>query len=364
MIIGQLNHTSYLLGFSLAFAISAGLTPMVRRYAIAHGIMDRPKDPRKIHRLPIAYLGGLAIFAGFVLTVMLSLPINRQLVALLSGCLILVTVGVIDDVRGLSPWTKLVFQFLAAAVALAGGIGITSFTDPFGGEVLLTAGRFSLSLGGIRFHITPIANVLSLVWMVGLANTVNFLDGLDGLASGVSGIAATVMFALAVGPRVHQPGVAMLAIILAGATFGFLPYNFFPARIFMGDSGAYFLGLTLAMLAIYSGAKLATAALVLGFPIIDMLWAVIRRLATGRSPFKADRGHFHHLLLDAGMTQREAVLTLYAVAAGFGTIALLIGSFAKLIALVGLVFLMGGAIAFLVLSAWYKQRKDARGKSM
>ncbi len=360
MIIGELSHTNYLLGLGLAFAISAVATPLVRRYAIAHGIMDRPADPRKIHRKPVAYLGGLAIFAGFAITVLVSLHINRQLAALLLGCLILVVVGVIDDMRGLSPWTKLVFQFIAAAVALAGGIGITSFTNPFGGAVLLTAGRFALTVGPVHFHITPIANILSLLWMVGLANTVNFLDGLDGLASGVSGIAATIMFALAVGPRVHQPAVAMLAIILAGAAFGFLPYNFYPARIFMGDSGAYFLGLTLAMLAIYSGAKLATAALVLGFPIVDMLWAIVRRLATGHSPFMADRGHFHHLLLDAGMSQREAVLTLYAVAAAFGIVALMIGSFAKLIALVGLVFLMGLAIAFLVLNEWYKQRRGAR----
>jgi UDP-GlcNAc:undecaprenyl-phosphate GlcNAc-1-phosphate transferase len=359
VIIGQLNQSNYIIGFGLAFAVTAAVTPWVRKYAISHGIMDKPSDPRKIHGAPVAYLGGLAIFAGFVVAVLLSLPVNRQLSALLLGCLILVVVGVIDDMRGMSPWTKLVFQFFAAAVALAGGIGITSFTNPFGGVVMLTAGRFALSLGQVHFHITPIANALSLLWMVGLANTVNFLDGLDGLASGVSGIAATIMFALAVGSRVHQPGVAMLAIILAGAAFGFLPYNFYPARIFMGDSGAYFLGLTLAMLAIYSGAKLATAALVLGFPIVDMLWAVIRRLATGHSPFKADRGHFHHLLLDAGMSQREAVLTLYAVAAAFGTIALMIGSFAKLVALVGLVFLMALAIAFLVLSEWYKQRRGA-----
>lgn len=356
MILGQANHANYILGFGLAFAVSAAATPLVRKYAVKHGIMDKPAG-RKIHSKPVAYLGGLAIFAGFVVSVLVSLPINRQLTALLLGCLILVAVGVIDDRRGLSPWTKLVFQFFAAAVALAGGIGITSFTNPFGGVVLLTAGRFAINLGPIHIHVTPLANALSLLWMVGLANTVNFLDGLDGLASGVSGIAATIMFALAVGPRVNQPGVALLAIILAGAAFGFLPYNFFPARIFMGDSGAYFLGLTLAMLAIYSGAKLATAALVLGFPIVDMLWAIIRRLATGHSPFMADRGHFHHLLLDAGMSQREAVLTLYAVAAAFGTIALMIGSFAKLVALIGLVFLMGITIAFLVLNEWYKQRK-------
>jgi UDP-GlcNAc:undecaprenyl-phosphate GlcNAc-1-phosphate transferase len=339
----------YLLGFGLAFAVTAGVTPLVRRYALAHGIMDVPNDERKIHKRPVAYLGGLAIFVGFVVAVLALMPMSRQLGALLAGCLILVIVGVIDDIRGLSPWVKLVAQFVAAGVALAGGIGITSVTNPFGGTIDLSWGRMSFDLLGMHFHFTPIANALSLIWMVGLANTVNFLDGLDGLSSGVSGIAATVMFAVAVGPHVHQPLVALLAIILAGAAFGFLPYHFYPARIFMGDSGAYFLGLCLAMLAIYSGAKLATAALVLGFPIVDALWAVLRRVARGRSPFRADRGHFHHLLLDAGMSQPRAVVTLYIVSVVFGSVALVSSSLVKLMAFGALVTLMAFAIAGLII---------------
>lgn len=347
----------YLLAFGLAFAVTAGVTPLVRRYALAHGIVDAPSEERKIHKRPIAYLGGLAIFAGFLAGVLVLLPINRQLGALLAGCAILVVVGVIDDMRGLSPWVKLGFQFVAAGVALAGGIGITHITNPFGGTIDFTAGRFAVDLLGFEFHITPIANAISLLWMVGLANTINLLDGLDGLASGVSGIAAFTIFLLAVGPRVEQPVVALLAIILAGAAFGFLPYHFYPARIFMGDSGAYFLGLALAMLAIYSGAKLATAALVLGFPIIDAVWAMTRRLAKRKSPFRADRKHFHHLLLDAGMNQRQAVLTLYAVAAVFGAVALMSSSFEKLIALIVLTFLMAAAIGGLVWRDWVRRRK-------
>jgi UDP-GlcNAc:undecaprenyl-phosphate GlcNAc-1-phosphate transferase len=324
-------------------------TPLIRRYALRRGIVDRPSEPRKIHTHPIAYLGGLAIFAGFLLAVVLFMPLSRQLAALVAGCGILVLIGVVDDIRGLSPWTKLIFQFVAAGVALAGGIGITYLTNPLGGTIDLTYGRVAFVVGGWQFHITPIANLVSLLWMVGLANTINFLDGLDGLASGVSGIAAFTVFLLSVGPRVNQPLVALLAIILAGAAFGFLPYHFYPARIFMGDSGALFLGLCLAMLAIYSGAKLATAALVLGFPIIDALWAATRRLARGTSPFRADRQHFHHLLLDAGLSQRQAVLTLYTVAAAFGGVALMVGSFAKLVALIVLIFMMAAAIALLIL---------------
>jgi UDP-GlcNAc:undecaprenyl-phosphate GlcNAc-1-phosphate transferase len=359
---GETSGVSYLLGFGLAFAVTAAATPLVRRYALKRGIVDRPDTTvagggRKIHMQPVAYLGGVAIFAGFLVAVVALMPASRQLAALIAGCLILVAVGVVDDIRGLSPWVKLGFQFLAAGVALAGGIGITAITNPFGGVIDLTVGRFPVELGPWHFHIAPLANGLSLLWMVGLANTINFLDGLDGLASGVSGIAAVVMFALAVGPHVHQPTVALLAIILAGAAFGFLPYHFYPARIFMGDSGAYFLGLCLAMLAVFSGAKLATAVLVLGVPIVDSLWAVTRRLAKRTSPFRADKKHFHHLLLDAGMSQRQAVLTVYAVAAAFGTVALMVGSFAKLMALVALTTFMAAAIALLILIGWFKRRR-------
>jgi UDP-GlcNAc:undecaprenyl-phosphate/decaprenyl-phosphate GlcNAc-1-phosphate transferase len=356
MILGQVGGGEYLLGFGLAFALTAAATPIVRKFALAHGIVDKPGE-RKIHKAEIAYLGGLAIFLGFVVAVVAMLPITRELAALLMGCAILVIIGVIDDIRGLSPTVKLVFQFVAAAVALSGGIGLTALRNPFGGVIDLTVGRFPVDLLGLKFHIAPIANLLSILWMVGLANVINFLDGLDGLASGVSGMAGIVMFILAF--RLGQPAVALLALILAGSAFGFLPYNFSPAKIFMGDSGAYFLGLCLAMLAIYSGGKVATAALVLGFPIMDAVWAAIRRIARGESPFKADRGHLHHLLLDAGMSQRQAVMTLYAVSALFGTVALLSDSLAKLVALVALMILMALAIATLTLA----QRRKTGAKS-
>jgi len=271
--------------------------------------------------------------------------------------LVLVVVGVIDDVRGLSPWTKLLWQFGAAGIALAGGIGITSFTNPFGGVIDLTYGRFALDLFGFSFHVAPIANVLSLIWMVGLANTINFLDGLDGLACGVSGIAALIIFLLSIGAKADQSAVALLAIILAGAAFGFLPFNFYPAKIFMGDSGSLFLGLTLAMLAIYSGAKLATAALVLGFPILDAAWVIVRRLAKGKSPFRGDRQHFHHLLLGAGLSQRQAVLVFYVISIAFGLSALAIGSFGKLVALIVLFGLMIVSITTLLLIKRVKLRK-------
>lgn len=336
---------SYLIAFTIAFVLSLAITPLVRRFALAKGILDLPAE-RKIHAEPIARMGGLAIVASFMAVTLAVVPYSRQLSALLGGIAILAVVGIIDDVRGLKPGIKFFWQVVAAGVALAGGIGITAITNPLGGAIDLQWGRFPVDLFGWQFHIAPIANLISILWMVGMVNVINFLDGLDGLACGVSTITALVMFVLAL--QVNQPIVALLAIITAGSALGFLPFNFFPARIFMGDTGAYFLGLIIAMLAIYSGGKLATALLVVGFTIIDSLWAVVRRLRRGNHPFQADREHLHHLLLEVGLSQRMAVLLLYLLAVVFGLIALASGSFSKLVALIVLLAVTVTLIAALV----------------
>ncbi len=338
---------NYLAAFALSALLSLALTPLVRRWAIKRGIVDLP-GPRKIHVKPIARPGGLAIFLAFTMTLLLFVPLNRHLAGLLAGAVILLIVGIIDDIKGLGPWHKLVWQIVAAGVALAGGIGIIHITNPLGGVINLDWARFAVHLGSWQFHITPIANLFSIIWIVGVINTINFLDGLDGLAGGVSAISAIIMFLLAISPSVHQPETAMIAIVLAGAVVGFLPSNFFPAKIFMGDSGAYFLGLILALLAIYSGGKLATAALVLGFTIIDGIWTVLRRLYARQPIFKADRRHLHHLLLDVGISHRAAVLLLYVLSLCFGVAALFIGSFAKLVALIVLAIVMVSLIGTLL----------------
>lgn len=337
----------YLVASLLAVVLSFALTPVVARLALSLGAIDQPGG-RKIHSQPIARLGGLAMAISFLVVVLICVPINRELLGLVGGVVILVAVGVVDDIRGLGPWQKLFWQFLACLVALSGGIGIVTLTNPLGGQIDLSLGRFAVDLGILHFHITPIANAVSIFWMLLLINAINFLDGLDGLAAGVSSIAAIVMFFLAIAPHINQPVVAIISIILFGAIIGFLPYNFFPAKIFMGDSGSYLLGLVLAMLAIYSGAKLATAGLVLGVPIMDLLWAIIRRLYNRRSPFQADKGHLHHLMLSVGLTQRQVVLLFYLLAAGFGLLALYASSFYKLLSLVGLSIFTFAAILFLI----------------
>lgn len=328
----------------IAALISWLLTPAVRRLAITTGALDRPDGDRKRHSGAIPRLGGLAIAAAFVVTVLIFVPITRPLVGLLAGTVVVVAVGAIDDRHSLSPWVKLGWQLVAAGLALAGGIGISAISKPFGGAQALDLGRFNVNLGWLHFHVTPLANALSIIWIVGLVNAVNFLDGIDGLATGVSGIASFFLFLLAL--KVHQPAVALLAITLTGASLGFLRFNFFPATIFLGDSGAYFLGLILALLAIYSGGKLATAVLVLGFAVIDGLITVLRRLLRRGSPFRADRSHLHHLLIDFGLSQRQTVMLYYVLAVTLGLIALASGTLVKIaaIAVLGVVTVLGGAI--------------------
>jgi len=350
----------YLIAFLLSLVIAAVLTVIVRKQAITLRIFAQTSST-KGHALDdrkIPYLGGLAIYGSFVAVTLTFVPMSRQLAALLIGGTLLAVVGAVDDVRHINAKVRLAFQVLAAGIVLAGGIGIVTVTNPFGGVIDLSYGRFAVDLLGFQFHITPIANLFSILWIVGMVNTINFLDGLDGLAGGVSAISALVIFALAISPGVNQPLVALLAIILAGSALGFLPFNFFPAKIFMGDSGAYFLGLTLALLAIYSGGKLATIGLVLGFTIIDAIWAAVRRIRRRTSPFAADREHLHHLLINAGLSQRRAVLLLYLLAIVFGGVALMSQSFSKLVALIILFAIMVTLIASLIRIGRRKQASD------
>jgi len=189
-----------------------------------------------------------------------------------------------------------------------------------------------------------------------MTNTINFLDGIDGLSGGVSAISAFVIFLLAITQRVNQPETALVSIILAGGCLGFLVYNFYPAKIFNGDSGAYFLGMTLGILAIFSGAKLATAALVLGLPILDAVWAVVRRLAHRKSPFTADRGHLHYMFLDAGFSQRQAVLIIYALCLTFGLIGIFGSTTTKLVGIIAMLVVM----VLLLFALTFLKRKRLR----
>lgn len=337
---------SYIIAATLAAIISLVLTPQVAKLARLIGAIDKPDGGRKLHPKATPRLGGVAIAAAFFTTALIFIHLSRPFIALILAAIIMVLVGAVDDRRSLSPWVKLGWQVVAAIVALTGGIGISAISNPFGKSLALDWGRHAFAIGGFGFHITPIANLLSIIWIVGMVNAVNFLDGVDGLAGGVSAIASFFMFALAI--SVHQPAVALLAIILFGAAVGWLPYNFAPARIFLGDSGTYFLGMILALLAIYSGGKLATAVLVLGFTIVDGLLTVLRRLYRHSSPFKADRSHLHHLLLVAGFSPLQTIGVYYLLALLLGLLALVSGTLVKVVTF-GLLLIVTALIAAILL---------------
>ena len=302
-----------------AGAVSALATPVVKHFAKRVGAMDVPKDDRRMHTTPIPRMGGLAIFLAFFLTSLLFLKqIEPQMQAVLLGAVMLVILGVFDDIYTLHAILKLVVQIGAACVVVFyGGIRIQYLTNPFG-----TAGAY--------FDLGVLAIPLTIVWIVAITNAVNFIDGLDGLACGVSCITAINMLVIAL--LVSEQNVATIMAALAGACLGFLPYNFNPAKIFMGDTGSTFLGFMLATVSIqglfksYAVVSVAVPFLLLGLPIFDICFAVIRRLASGKNPMEADRGHFHHRLIDLGFSQKQSVAIAYLLTALLGLSAVLLTS--------------------------------------
>lgn len=344
---------NYIIGFISCLLICVAIMPAIKKIAFKIGAIDRPKEKgrKKLHKKIIARGGGVAIYLSFLVVCVALLPsIPREFIGLILATSIVLIVGLVDDIWRLSPWVKLFFQIFAAFVAVSFGITISTLTNPFGNTINLEIWQLSFSLLGKTVFVSTLPVIFSVLWLVGMTNTINFLDGLDGLSGGVAAIAAIIMFLLSIGSKVNQPLTAQIAIILAGGCVGYLFYNFYPAKIFNGDSGAYFLGMTLGILAIFSGAKLATAVLVLGLPILDATWTVFRRILHGRSPFSADRGHLHYLFLDVGMTQRQAVLTIYAFSLAFGSIALFATTnqkVAAILALLVIVVLLISALAII-----------------
>ncbi|MCX5751739.1 MAG: MraY family glycosyltransferase [Candidatus Saganbacteria bacterium] len=297
----------YLLVFFTALIVTYFLIPVVRNLAYKWGAVDHPGG-RRMHTGSIPRLGGLAIFVGFLSALFVGLILRggvkylniHLLIGMVLGGAIILVLGMVDDIKRVRPITKLLFQTLAALVVIYFGVGITFISTPF---------NWTLPL---YFWGIP----LTVLWLVGLTNAINLIDGLDGLAGGVVTISALTLFLVAA-VAVHQIEAAFLLIALAGATLGFLRYNFFPASIFLGDSGSLFLGFMLAGTSIMGVLKstlviaLILPVLILAVPIFDTLLAIVRRAKAGKHIFSADRGHIHHLLVDSGFTQRETVLLIY-----------------------------------------------------
>lgn len=347
----------YIIGGTAAFLIAVLLVPIIKKAAVYFGAVDNPKEAeRKIHKNIMARGGGIAIYLSFVIVSFAILGgYSKQFIGLVVAGTMVMIVGLIDDIKRLSPWIKLAVQVVAALVAAVGfGITIETITNPLGNTLVFTQATNAINLFGLHLSFNWIAVGLAVLWLVGMTNTINFLDGIDGLSGGVSAIAAGIIFLLSISQKVNQPETALLSIVLVGGCIGFLVYNFYPAKIFNGDSGAYFLGMTLGILAIFSGAKLATAALVLGLPILDAVWAVLRRLMHRKSPFTADRGHLHYLFLDAGFSQRQAVLSIYLLCMVFGLIGILGTTTQKIIGIGALLVVM---ISLLTGLALIKRKK-------
>ena len=307
-----------LAGPFIAFLISFLMTPQVKRFAENVGAIDVPTDGRRIHDHPIPRMGGLAIFCGFVISVLLFVNMTTEVMGLLLGSVIIAVMGALDDILDLNPWVKLFGQFMAALVALRCGIVFDAISNPG----FLDAGD-TIQLGWLSVPFT-------ILWIIACTNAVNLIDGLDGLAVGISAISSISMMIVSLILPAGPVGIPLLLACLAGACFGFMPYNMNPAQIFMGDVGSQFLGYVLSCVSIMGLFKFHAIItfliplLALAVPLGDTIFAFIRRIIHGQSPFHADRGHIHHKLIDMGMSQKQAVAVLYAVSAVLGLIAVLV----------------------------------------
>jgi UDP-GlcNAc:undecaprenyl-phosphate/decaprenyl-phosphate GlcNAc-1-phosphate transferase len=327
----MLTYAAFAIVFVLGLSVAALVTPITMYISHRFDVVDRPGGRRKGHG-EVGRLGGVAIFAGFVVAAVVAqwLPVPRfdpmeaiRFIGLVGGLTIIFVAGLMDDLFEFGPIPQFVAQLLAAGVAILFQIFIQTVNNPLSGDQVSWA----------EMHWVTVT--ITLVWMVLMMNTVNFLDGLDGLASGVTLIAGLMLFAHSAF-RLSPPqlSVSLLPLALTGACLGFLLYNFNPAQVFMGSSGSYVLGYALATLSIIGGAKMASILLVMGLPLLDVVWQVANRIRLGRNPMRGDRGHLHFRLIDAGIPQRQIVLAYYLFCGAFGTLALMTTSrFYKLVAL-------------------------------
>lgn len=295
--------------------LSVIFTPIVKKIALKLQIIDMPEGDRRVHNKPMPLLGGLSIYFSFIITLVLKEgDFTRPEMGLVLGATIIVIGGFLDDKFDIKPRYKLVFQIAAAIILIIYGVKIVIITNPFSSLYQ------SISVGVMSIPLT-------IIWVVGITNALNLIDGLDGLASGIGLISSLTILIIALLNNRYE--AAVLAIILCGAILGFLPYNFNPASIFMGDTGAQLLGFLLAAISIEGAIKSAAAfsiavpILALGIPIYDTLFAMIRRKINGKPIMQADRGHLHHRLLDMGFSQKQAVGTMYAISAVLGSFSII-----------------------------------------
>src|SRR6266542_319388 len=331
----------FIMSTGIAFVLALAVTPPVRAIARRFAVLDVPGGRRR-HREPLPRIGGLAIAVAFGVTIFTFWLVDRfaghpflipdevrtpRFTLTAFAALLGMGIGLLDDALDLRARWQLLGYGVIAAIIVAAGIRIDFVNDPRGDGLIDLA--------------PPIAVAFTIFWIVGMNNALNFIDGLDGLAAGVAGIAAVALGATALLPAVNEPFVAWMNFTLAGAIAGFLVFNFHPAKVFLGTTGVAFVGTMLAVLSIFGTAKVAAALLVLGVPIIDTFYVIVRRVVTGQAPFAPDRGHFHHRLLDVGLSHRQAVLLIYALTLGLGTLAFVSSGRAQIYSFVALALVLG-----------------------
>ncbi|SHI45015.1 UDP-GlcNAc:undecaprenyl-phosphate GlcNAc-1-phosphate transferase [Clostridium amylolyticum] len=333
---------NYFMWILISATLSFILTPIMKTLSIKLNILDIPKDKRKIHKNPMPLLGGVGIYLAFIITILIMRrgSIQRDEIGILLGALVVLLGGLLDDIVDLKPYKKLLFQIISAAIVIYFGVVIKKVTNPF---IFYKDTYISIKLFSIP---------LTIVWIVGVTNAINLMDGLDGLASGISLIACITMFFISI--LSGRESASLFTAVLSGAIIGFIPFNFNPADIFLGDNGAQVLGFLLASISIQGTIKSAAAfsivvpILALGLPIYDTIFAMIRRKINGKPIYQADKGHIHHRLLAIGLTQRQVVTIMYIMSAILGAISI----FAMEISTISSYFLLLGVVVFIVILAY------------
>jgi UDP-GlcNAc:undecaprenyl-phosphate GlcNAc-1-phosphate transferase len=350
----------YFASFALAFVISFIATFLVSRLAVKRQILDVPDSERRFHKQATPTLGGIAIYSSFFLVSFGvgifsgflpngNIPL-QALFGIWAGGAILMIGGYLDDRYRLPAKYSVIFPIMASLVIISVGIRAVSVHNPFSGNIIV--------LDNLRTFGWPLlSGIVVFLWTMTVTYTTKLLDGMDGLVTGITAIAALILFGLSLTPQVAQPQTAFLAIVLAGSLLGFLILNFYPAKIFLGESGSTFAGFMLAVLAIVSGGKIATALLVMGIPLLDMMWVILQRVMRGQSPFSGDRRHLHFKLIEIGFSEAQAVIFLYMLTGIFGVSALFLQSRGKLIALIVLAVVMLAIIAS-IYSAYRKNQES------
>ncbi|MBI2596316.1 undecaprenyl/decaprenyl-phosphate alpha-N-acetylglucosaminyl 1-phosphate transferase [Candidatus Daviesbacteria bacterium] len=356
---------SFIAPFLVSLLVTVLTTPLAVLFANKFKLVDDPKKrphPAHVQNRAVPRAGGLPIFLGILVAVLLFIPTDKYIIGILLSISLLLAVGLIDDfLTNFSPYPRLILQFFAAAIVVASGVGITFITNPLGGILMLD--QFVIPINFLGLHnIIVIADLLAFLWIVWVMNMINWSKGVDGQMPGIIFVAALVIgwvsYQAFLKGDPHQLYIGYLGFITAGASLGFLFFNWYPAKIFPGFSGSTILGFMIATLCILTSAKLATALLVLLIPSIDSIYTIARRIASGKSPFRGDRQHLHHLLLERGWSHQKISLFYISSCAILGLVAVNLSSEGKLFTVIGVGIIILGFLLWLHFFGHYLGRQD------